>query len=150
MTGPQKAVAIIALAVIALGWFNWRMWRRFRTAKAYRAGWGKADFDAMVADNGVSGSVAAITRELVAPYYGAGVVPHPDDDFARFLAIDDEEIADLVEQARERLGLSRPTPTDPIELPPMKDVRDLAVYLGSIAADPSFNAKTVPAPLRSR
>jgi hypothetical protein len=150
MTGPQKAVAIIALAVIALGWFNWRMWRRFRTARAYRAGWSEADFDAMVADNGVSASVAAITRELVAPYYGAGVVPHPDDDFARFLAINDEEIADLVDQAWARLGIAKPAPIDPVELPPMKDVRDLAVYLGSIAADPSFNAETAPVPLRSR
>jgi len=133
MTGGQKAAAIITLAVVALAWFNWRMWRQFRAAKAYRAGWSAADFDAMVADNGVSPAVAALTRELVAPYYGQGVVPHPDDDFARFLLIDDEEIADLVETAWDRLGLKMPTPADPVELPPMKDVRDLAVYLQSVA-----------------
>lgn len=132
MTGPQKAVAIIALAVVAVGWFNWRMWRRFRVAKAYRAGWNAADFDAMVADNGVSPPIAALTRELVASYYGPGVVPHPDDDFARFLMIDDEEIADLVESAWERLGLVPPTPAAPVDLPSMKDVRDLAVYLQSV------------------
>lgn len=134
MTGGQKAAAIIALAVVALAWFNWRMWRQFRAAKAYRAGWSEADFDAMVADNGVSPAVAALTRELVAPYYGQGVVPHPDDDFARFLMIEDEEVADLVEAGWERLGLVMPTPADPVELPPMKDVRDLAAYLQSIVS----------------
>jgi hypothetical protein len=137
MTGAQKAAAIIALAVVALALFNWRMWRQFRAAKAYRAGWSAADFDAMVADDGVSPPVAALTRELVAPYYGQGVVPHPDDDFARFLMIDDEEIADLVEVAWERWGLPMPTPTDPVQLPPMQDVRDLAVYFQSVAASPN-------------
>lgn len=137
MSGPQKAAAIIALAVVALAWFNWRMWRQFRAAKAYRAGWSEADFDAMVADNGVSPVVAALTRELVAPYYGQGVVPHPDDDFARFLMIDDEEVADLVEAAWGRLELVMPTTADPVELPPMHDVRDLAVYLQSVAASPN-------------
>ncbi|MEH3038784.1 MAG: hypothetical protein PGN21_01750 [Sphingomonas paucimobilis] len=134
MTGAQKAAAIIALAVVALAWFNWRMWRQFRAAKAYRAGWSEADFDAMVADNCVSPAIAALTRELVAPCYGQGVVPHPDDDFARFLMIDDEEIADLVEAAWKRLDLAMPPPADPIELPPMKDVRDLAMYLESVVS----------------
>ncbi len=134
MTGAQKAAAIIALAVIALGWFNWRMWRRFREAKAYRAEWSAVDFDVMVADSGVSPSIAALTRDLVAPCYGHGVVPHPDDDFARFLMIDAEEVADLVEAAWERLGLAMPTATDPAELPPMQDVRDLAVYLQSVVS----------------
>ena len=133
MSGGQKAAAIIALAVVALAWFNWRMWRQFRAAKAYRAGWSAADFDAMVADNGVSPAIAALTRELVAPCYGQGVVPHPDDDFARFLMIDDEEVADLVASAWERLGLALPTPADPVELPQIKDVRDLAIYLQSVA-----------------
>ena len=132
MTGAQKAAAIIALAVVALGWFNWRMWRQFRAARAYRTGWRAADFDAMVADNGVSPTVAALTRELVAPYYGAGVVPHPDDDFARFLMIDEEEVAELVEAGWERLDVAMPTPADPVELPPMKDVRDLSVFLESV------------------
>lgn len=133
MTGGQKAAAIIALAVIALAWFNWRMWRQFSAAKAHRAGWSTADFDTMVAENGVTPAIAALTRELVSPYYGQGVLPHPDDDFARFLMIDDEEVADLVEAAWERLGLAMPTRADPVELPPMKDVRDLAVYLQSVA-----------------
>ncbi|WP_242416198.1 hypothetical protein [Sphingomonas panni] len=134
MTGGQKAAAIIALAVVALAWFNWRMWRQFSAAKAYRAGWSEADFDAMVADNGVSPAIAALTRELVAPCYGQGVVPHPDDDFARFLMIDEEEAADLVETAWGRLELVPPTPAHPVDLPPMKDVRDLAVYLQSVVS----------------
>ncbi|MGT2515386.1 hypothetical protein ACVOMT_15205 [Sphingomonas panni] len=134
MTGGQKAAAIIALAVVALAWFNWRMLRQFRAAKAYRAGWSEADFDAMVAENGVSPAIAALTRELVAPCYGQGVVPHPDDDFARFLMIDDEEVADLVETAWGRLGLVPPTPAHPVDLPPMKDVRDLAVFLQSVVS----------------
>ncbi|KQM28530.1 MULTISPECIES: hypothetical protein [unclassified Sphingomonas] len=133
MTGGQKAAAIIALAVVALAWFNWRMWRQFSAAKAYRAGWSTADFDAMVAENGVTPAIAALTRDLVAPCYGEGVVPHPDDDFARFLMIDDEDVADLVEAAWARLGLAIPKRADPVELPPMKDVRDLAVYLQSVA-----------------
>lgn len=134
MTGPQKAVAIIALAVIAVGWFNWRMWRRFTLAKAERAGWTIGDFDAMLAGAGVSPAIATLTRQLVEPLYGAGIVPHPDDDFARFLAIDDEEVADMVGQAWERLGLDLPAPADPIELPPMRDVRDLALYLESVVS----------------
>ncbi|MDJ0277299.1 hypothetical protein QLH51_10885 [Sphingomonas sp. 2R-10] len=132
MTGAQKAAAIIALAVIALGWFNWRMWRQFRAARAYRAGWSAADCDAMLADAGVSPEIAALTRELIASCYGADVVPHPDDDFACFLMIDEAEVADLVGAGRERLGLPLPTQHDPVELPPMKDVRDLAVYLESV------------------
>lgn len=134
MTGAQKAAAIIALAVIAIGWFNWRMWRRFRLAQAERAGWTVAGFDAMLAEAGVSAMVATLTRALVEPYYGAGVVPHPDDDFLRFLAIDEEEVADLVERAWERLGLALPTRSDPVTLPPMKDVRDLALYLESVVS----------------
>lgn len=134
MTGPQKAAAIIALAVIAVGWFNWRMWRRLTLAKAERAGWTVADFDTMLTDAGIATRVAALTRELVAPYYGEGVVPHPDDDFARFLAVDDEEIAMLVEQAWERLDIALPTPADPAELPPIRDVRDLAHYLQSVVS----------------
>ncbi len=134
MTGGQKAAAIIALAVVALAWFNWRMWRQFSAAKAYRAGWSAADFDTMVADNGVSPAIAALTRELVGPCYGEGVVPHPDDDFARFLMIDDEDVADLVEKGWGQLGLTMPTPADPVEPPPMKDVRDLAVYLQSVVS----------------
>ncbi len=138
MTGGQKAAAIIALAVVALAWFNWRMWRQFSAAKAYRAGWSAADFDTMVADNGVSPAIAALTRDLVAPCYGEGVVPHPDDDFARFLMIDDEDVADLVEKGWGQLGLALPPPDDPAELPPMKDVRDLAVYLQSVVSHRSL------------
>lgn len=129
MTGPQKAIAIIALAVVAVGWFNWRMWRRFKLAQAERAGWTVEEFDAMLADAGVSASVAAATRELVASYYGKGVAPHPDDDFGGFLGADETEVADVAATGCEEMGFNRP---ESDAVPPIKDVRDLAVYLQSV------------------
>ncbi len=133
MTGAQKAAAIIALVVIAMAAFNWSLWRRLKAAQAERAGWTADDFDAQLVANGVSAGVAALVRELVQPYYGADIAPHPDDDFARFLAVDEVEIADLVETGWERLGLPLPSKASPETLPRMKDVRDLAEYLQSVA-----------------
>lgn len=129
MTGPQKAAAIIALAVIAVGWFNWRMWRRFRAAKTYRAGWSAADFDAMVADNGVSPTVAEAVRTAVSHLYGSGVVPHPDDDFERFLGVDVGDIGKLVSDTAFLLNLPLLESDDPEHVSELHDLRDLARYL---------------------
>ncbi|KQN71836.1 hypothetical protein [Sphingomonas sp. Leaf62] len=129
MTGPQKAVAIIALAVIAVGWFNWRMWRRFRAAKAYRGGWSEADFDTMVAGNGVSLAVAAAVRVAVSHLYGSGVVPHPDDDFLRFLGVDPEDLGKFVSDAAFLLNLPILGSEDPDQVSALHDLRDLAQYM---------------------
>jgi len=131
MTEPQKAVAIIALAVIAVGWFNWRMWRRFKLANAKRAGWTVADFDAMLAAAGVSSVVAEKVRDLVACFYGKGVAPHPDDDFRGFLGADETEVADIAATGCAELGFDRP---DADDVPPLHDLRDLAVYLESVVS----------------
>ncbi|WP_230770349.1 hypothetical protein [Sphingomonas sp. Leaf4] len=131
MTGGQKAAAIIALVVIAMVAFNWSLWRRLKAAQAERAGWSAADFDAQLVANGVSAQVAVLVRELVsAPFYGAGIAPHPDDDFARFLAVDETEVADIAATGCEELGADRPEPTD---VPPIRDLSDLAEYLQSVA-----------------
>ncbi len=128
MTGAQKAAAIIALVVIAMAAFNWSLWRRLKAAQAERAGWSAADFDAQLVANGVPVDVAVLTRELVSGYYGAGIAPHPDDDFARFLQVDETEVADVAATGCEELGLPRP---DPQAVPPIRDVRDLAEYLAA-------------------
>ncbi len=130
MTGGQKAAAIIALVVIAMAAFNWSLWRRLQAAKDARAGWTEADFDAMLAANGVSAEVAALVRDLVASFYGPGIAPHPDDGFARFLAVDESEVADIAATGCEALGAARPPAT---AFPPIRDLRDLADYLQSVA-----------------
>lgn len=132
MTGAQKAAAIITLVVIAMALFNWSLWRRLKAAQAQRIGWTDTDFDAMLMASGVSASVPPVVRAVIAPYYGPDISPHPDDDFARFLAVDPAEVEDLVEAAWQRLGLPLPTLADPETLPPIKDVRDLADYLDSV------------------
>lgn len=132
MTGGQKAAAIIALVVIAMAAFNWSLWRRLKAAQAQRIGWSDADFDAMLVAGGVSPTIPPVVRAVVASAYGADISPHSDDDFARFLAVDVEEVEDMVADAFRRLGLPMPTTADPERLPVMKDVRDLAEYLDSV------------------
>lgn len=129
MTGGQKAAAIIALVVIAMIAFNWSLWRRLKAARAVRGEWSDADFDAMLVAGGVSPSVPPIVRRVVAHLYGAGVSPHPDDDFARFLTVDADEVEDIVAQAWAIADLPPPTVGQPERIPPMKDLRDLAAYL---------------------
>ncbi len=132
MTGGQKAAAIIALVVIAMAAFNWSLWRRLKAAQAQRIGWTDADFDAMLVTGGVSTTIPPVVRAVVASAYGPDISPHPDDDFARFLAVDTEEVEDMVTDAFRLLGLPMPTTADPERLPAMKDVRDLAEYLDSV------------------
>ncbi len=129
MTGGQKAAAIIALVVIAMAAFNWSLWRRLKAAQAQRIGWTDADFDAMLVAGGVSTLAAAKTRDLVAGSYGSGISPHPDDDFAAFLAMDETEVQDVAATGCEELGFPRP---DAATIPPIRDVRDLAEYLDSV------------------
>ena len=129
MSGGAKAAVIIALMVVAVAAFNLSLWRRMRSAVQARAEWTADDFDAALAMRGVSGEVAALVRELVAPLYGEGVVPHPDDDFRRFLQIDPAEVEDMVAQAWPRLGLPDPTPAAPEQVPVLALVADLAEYL---------------------
>ncbi len=129
MTGPQKAAAIIALAVIALGWFNWRMWRGLKAAQAMRASWTDVNFDAMLVRDGVSPLVTAKVRGLVRCFYGKGVAPHPDDDFAHFLGVDESEVADIAATGVEEFGYPRPAPE---AVPPLRDLRELACYLQKV------------------
>jgi hypothetical protein len=132
MTGGQKAAAIIALAVIALAWFNWRMWRGLKAAQATRAAWTDADFCAMLVADGVAPAVAQAVRSVASRFYGEGISPHPDDDFARFLGVEPEEIEEMVAEVWPKLGLAEPTAADPQHIPQLRDLRELARYLDSI------------------
>jgi len=110
------------------------LWRRMRLALAQRRHWTEADFVQSLTDRGCAAPVAAIVLRIVQPYYNAGVVPQPQDSFARFLAIDREEIEDLVEQAFALLDLPMPTIAEPEQVPVLATVGDLASYLNARAA----------------
>lgn len=129
MTGGQKAAAIIALVVVAMVAFNWSLWRRLKASQGTRAAWSDDDFDAMLVARGVSPAIPPAVRVAVAHLYGTGVSPHPDDDFARFLAIDGDEIEDIVADAWDRLSLPRPDRDRPEQVPVLKDLADMADYL---------------------
>lgn len=93
MTGWQKVAALTALYLVGLLWVNWTMVRRVRSAQAARAAWTAAEFDAVFAD--CAPGVAPAVREAIAPLYGEGVVPRPEDTLRRFLKLDNGEIEDL-------------------------------------------------------
>lgn len=123
MTGWQKVAALTAFYVIGMLWVNWTMVRRVRGAVAARAAWTAADFDAVFAD--LDPRLAPAVRAALAPWYGEGVVPRPEDTLKRFLKMDRGEIDDLVTDAAARAGLP---PTGPA-LPDLPDVAAVVRYL---------------------
>jgi hypothetical protein len=125
VTGWQKVAALTALYVVGMLWVNWTMVRRVRGAVAERAAWTAADFDAVFAD--ADARVAPAVRAALAPWYGEGVVPRPEDTLKRFLKLDRGEIDDLVADAAARLDLPPPGAA----LPDLPDVAAVVRFLSS-------------------
>ncbi|VXC92556.1 hypothetical protein [Sphingomonas sp. 8AM] len=125
MTGWQKVAALTAFYVIGMLWVNWTMVRRVRGAVAGRAAWTATDFDAVFAD--LDPRLAPAVRAAIAPWYGDGVVPRPEDTLKRFLKMDRGEVDDLVADAAARAGLPSPGPA----LPDLPDVAAVVRYLSS-------------------
>lgn len=130
MTGWQKVAALTALYVVGLLWVNWTMVRRVRGAVAARAAWTAADFDVVFAD--LDPRVAPAVRTAIAPWYGEGVVPRPEDTLKRFLKMDRGDIDDLLADAATRLDLPPPGPS----LPDLPDVAAVVRYLASAGTAP--------------
>ncbi|WP_375270741.1 hypothetical protein [Sphingomonas sp.] len=125
MTGWQKVAALTALYVVALLWANWAMVRRVRGAQAARAAWTAPEFDAVFA--GCDPRVAPAVREALAPLYGEGVVPRPEDTLKRFLHLDNGEIEDLAAGIVARLcPVAAP---DTRVVPALPDVAALTRYV---------------------
>ncbi len=125
MTGWQKVAALTAFYVIGMLWVNWTMVRRVRGAVAARAAWTAEDFDAVFAD--LDPRLAPAVRAAIAPWYGEGVVPRPEDTLKRFLKMDRGEVDDLVTNAAARADLPPPGPA----LPDLPDVAAVVRYLSS-------------------
>ena len=128
MTGWQKVAALTAFYVIGMLWVNWTMVRRVRDAVAARAAWTAEDFDAVFAD--IDPRLAPAVRAAIAPWYGEGVVPRPEDTLRRFLKMDRGEVDDLVADAAARAGVPAPGPA----LPDLPDVAAVVRYLASLQA----------------
>lgn len=111
--------------------FNLMHWRRMKVALAQRQNWTEADFLASLEELGCAPPVSEFVLQIVRPYYNAGVIPQAHDTFAGFLAIDVEEIEDMVEQAFARLDLPMPTAACPEQVPLLATVGDLALYLNA-------------------
>ncbi|KTT70549.1 hypothetical protein [Sphingomonas endophytica] len=125
MTGWQKVAALTALYVVGMLWVNWTMVRRVRGAVAERAAWTIGDFDAAFTD--ADPRIAPAVRDALAPWYGEGVVPRPEDTLRRFLKMDRGEIDDLVAAAAARLG-------QPIAGPTVPDLPDVAAVVRHLDA----------------
>ncbi|MEH3048338.1 hypothetical protein [Sphingomonas adhaesiva] len=129
MTGWEKVGALTALYAVGMLYANYAMLRRVKGAVAARAAWTAADFDAVFA--ACDPRVAPAVRDVLAPWYGEGVVPRPEDTLKRFLKMDRGDVDDTVAATRARLGLAaavEPTP----DLP---DVAALVRYVASITPD---------------
>ncbi|MBB3692191.1 hypothetical protein [Sphingomonas sp. BK580] len=127
MTGWEKVGALTALYVIGALWANWLMVRRVRGAVAARAAWTAADFDAVFPE--LDPRVAPAVRDALAPYYGAGVVPRPEDTLRRFLKLDRSEVEDVALDAAARLGLCREVEREALLVTDLPDVAALVRYL---------------------
>ena len=130
MTGWQKVAALTALYVVGLLWVNWNMVRRVRGAQAARAAWTAAEFDAVFAD--CAPAIAPAVREAVAPLYGEGVVPRPEDTLKRFLKLDNGEIEDLAAAIVRRLDPS--IAPDTRVIPALPDIAALTRYVDAQVA----------------
>ncbi|WP_294351966.1 hypothetical protein [uncultured Sphingomonas sp.] len=124
MTGWQKVAALTALYVVGLLWVNWTMVRRVRHAQAVRAAWTAEEFDAVFAD--CAPAVAPAVRAAVAPLYGEGVVPRPEDTLKRFLKLDSGEIEDLANAVVRELAPDAP---ETRVIPALPDVAALTRYV---------------------
>lgn len=122
--GWIKVAVLTALFVVVLVALNLALWRRLTQARAFRAGWDAAAFDASLGD--VDPRIPPLLRELLASRYGANLVPHPDDGLAGFLRLAPEEVRELVARATQVLV---PGAAAPGSVPKLRDVGALARYL---------------------
>ncbi|MBW6525436.1 hypothetical protein KZ813_01145 [Sphingomonas sp. RHCKR7] len=129
MTGWEKVGALTALYAIGLLWANWLMVRRVRGAVAARAAWTAADFDDCFAE--LDPRVAPSVRAALAPHYGPGVVPRPEDTLRRFLKLDRGEVEDVALDAAARLGLALEAERKALLVADLPDVAALVRYLGA-------------------
>lgn len=128
MTGWEKVAALTTLYAVGMLYANYAMVRRVKGAVAVRAAWTADDFDAVFAD--ADPRVAPVVRDVLAPWYGEGVVPRPEDTLRRFLKMDRGDVDDLVAAARVRLGL----PVEVVPTPDLPDVAALVRYVDSLVA----------------
>ncbi|MEH3099081.1 hypothetical protein [Sphingomonas adhaesiva] len=120
MTGWEKVGALTALYAVGMLYANHAMLRRVKGAVAVRAAWTAADFDAVFDDT--DPRVAPAVRAVLAPWYGEGVVPRPEDTLKRFLKMDRGDVDDMVAALRTRLEL-------PEEVAPTPDLPDVAALV---------------------
>jgi hypothetical protein len=128
MTGWEKVAALTTLYAVGMLYANYAMVRRVKGAVAVRAAWTADDFDAVFAD--ADPRIAPVVRDVLAPWYGEGVVPRPEDTLRRFLKMDRGDVDDLVAAARVRLGL----PAKVVPTPDLPDVAALVRYVDSLVA----------------
>ncbi|PCG07743.1 hypothetical protein COA17_16855 [Sphingomonas ginsenosidimutans] len=132
MTGWEKVGALTALYAVGMLWANYAMLRRVKGAVAERAAWTAADFDAVFA--GADPRVAPAVRAALAPWYGEGVVPQPEDTLKRFLKMARGDVEDVANAAAAALAL----PDDSL-VPDLPDVAALVRYLdGRVGASGVF------------
>lgn len=129
MTGWEKVGALTALYVIGMLWVNWTMVRRARVAIAARVAWTAADFDAAFDD--VDPRVPPAIRSALSDWYGAGVVPQPEDMLRRFLKMDNGDVDDVVGAACARLAVTPPA----VLVADLPDVAALVRYVDRLAKD---------------
>lgn len=127
MTGWEKVGALTALYAVGMLYANYAMLRRVKGAVAVRAAWTAAAFDAVFVD--ADPRVAPAVREVLAPWYGEGVVPRPEDTLKRFLKMDRDDVDDTVTAAREQLGLAAVV----VPTPDLPDVAALVWYVDGLA-----------------
>jgi len=128
------AATVIALVVVATVAFNISLYRRMRAHLANMPAWTGERFDDALAERGVAPQIAPVLRDVLRPHYGAGVAPHPDDSFAKFLQLDEDEVLDMVEEAFVALRLPLPAKGAMVEVPVLRTVADVADYLGEQVA----------------
>ncbi len=132
MTGWEKVGALTALYVIGILWANWLMVRRVRGAVAARAAWTEADFDVCFPE--IDRRVAPAVRAALAPLYGTGVVPRPEDTLRGFLKLDRGEVEEVVLDAAGRLGLPVAAEREALLVTDLPDVAAMLRYLGGRVA----------------
>lgn len=122
--GWIKVALLTTLFVAGLAALNLALWRRLTAARATRARWTAADFDAALSHG--DPRIAPVLRTLLAPRYGVGAVPHPSDGLAGFLRMSSTDVAALVAEAWQVLA---PGHEAPAAVPRLRDVAALARFL---------------------
>lgn len=129
MSGWAVVGTIMVLFVFATIGLNASLWRRHKAMAARRVYWTEADFVAELLDSGHPPMLAAELLEEIRPYYFAACAPRSADRISRDLAIDPDELMDIVERVSSKLGQPQPDPKSPEHVPELATVGDLARYL---------------------